>query len=73
MRWHDLQSLALIDILPSDDLVLAIVAAETAVPVFVTDEIRMGAPIEFLFREKVGAIDCLRLIDKTGSAWAGLG
>ena len=44
---------------------LAVVAAEAAIPVFVTDKIRMCAPIEFHFREKVGAINRLRFIDKT--------
>ncbi len=43
--------------------VFAVVATEAAIPILVTDEIRVRAPIEFHFREKVGAIDRLRFID----------
>jgi len=44
-------------------VVLSVMATEAAVPVFVTDKIRVGAPVEFLFREKVSVIDGPRLID----------
>lgn len=43
--------------------VIAIVTAKAAVPVFVTNKIRMRPPVEFHFRKKIDPVNGLRLPD----------
>jgi hypothetical protein len=43
--------------------VFAVVAPKASIPVLVSDKIGIGAPIDFHFREKILAIDCLGFID----------
>ena len=42
---------------------LAVMTTEAAVPVLVSDEIRMGTPVGFYFGKKVRAVDSLRFLD----------
>jgi len=49
--------------LPVGCNMLAIVATETSVPIFMSDEVGMCSPIGFYFGKKVFSIDGLRFID----------
>ena len=48
---------------PIGSNVFAIVAAETAVPILVSNKIRIRPPIDFYLREKIFSIDRLRYTD----------
>ena len=48
---------------PIGSNVFAVVAAETAVPIFVSNEIRIRSPIDFYFRKKNLVINYLSHID----------
>lgn len=54
-------------LVPIRSNVFAVVAAETAVPIFVSDKIRIGPPIYFHFRKKIRPIESLRLLDDRAS------
>ena len=43
--------------------VFAVVAAKASIPIFVSDKIGIGAPIDLHFGKKIRAIDSLRLLD----------
>ncbi len=50
-------------LVPIGSNVFAVVAAETAVPILVSNKIRIRPPIDFHLREKILAIDRLRYTD----------
>ena len=50
-------------LVPIGSNVFAVVATETAVPILVSNKIRIRPPIDFYLREKILAIDRLRYTD----------